>query len=530
MITKKERTLEIEQVTDLIKQYLLESDGRVKNRGGGRFEKNEKVYENRMANGEASGSMMHDGGDNSNVDENTNFHDINKDLTELDMDCFIDRKTYLTDISTLFLNAIIYRLNKVLGFETLLLMSKSGKSLYLCIKASYGDLKVHAQIQQYSLTLDIGYSDIASLEPCDQYLNPLSKVRPPDDLKHSISHEEKKLKKLLTTIDQINRDGEETDAEYINEIAEEFDADDVYVNPNIPVEIWKNYIKFTQVLCTTLENGINDESFDLCDYKAGMFVGQAYISALKYVNLNVDDKKYKLQNLWDRQGKGEAVGATTNYVRKINERQEDEFDKFWVRHEINERHDRSIFSNSDKFKIMDAAIQQVFLIQHLISYGYVDAYFPLHDRYELTGWVRGEPKLDPISEGYKKCMGEEVYKTIESKREFVIPAWRKSMKCIFKPPINLIRRYFGEKIAFYFDFLSFYTSSLVITCPVGIVLFIIYFATSRDSDGTKVLMVSFINMNSPIDNLCNFECSDHNHFYRVYQKKRERTRRRMGPV
>jgi len=45
------------------------------------------------------------------------------------------------------------------------------------------------------LTLDIGYSDSPSLEPCDEFLNPLSKIKPPEELKQRVDELEKQVKK-----------------------------------------------------------------------------------------------------------------------------------------------------------------------------------------------------------------------------------------------------------------------------------------------------------------------------------------------
>jgi hypothetical protein len=63
------------------------------------------------------------------------------------------------------MNAIIYRLNKLLGFETMLLISHKGDNLYLLIKASEGDLRVHAQKQKYLLSLEVGYTDLVTQPP-----------------------------------------------------------------------------------------------------------------------------------------------------------------------------------------------------------------------------------------------------------------------------------------------------------------------------------------------------------------------------
>lgn len=87
------------------------------------------------------------------------------DTDDMDAEPFIDTKIYLSDFTTLMLNAIIYRLNKLLGFETLLLISHKGNNLYLLIKASEGDLREQAQKQEYLLSLEVGYTDLETQPP-----------------------------------------------------------------------------------------------------------------------------------------------------------------------------------------------------------------------------------------------------------------------------------------------------------------------------------------------------------------------------
>lgn len=376
-------------------------------------------------------------------------------------------------------------------------MAKSGKDLYLCIKASTGDLKMHAQNQQYALTLDIGYSDIQSLEPCDSLLNPLGKVRPPQDLKPEIDRLEGNLKSHLKRIDQISRAGEIMNEDESDDFADEIDVDDVYVNDEIKPGVWQNYIKFLTVMDNTLERGI--EHFRLDGYRAGVFIGLAYRAATKYVNSQEKNKSLKLRNLWNRLGQSNPVRASTTYVRKVNNFKVDEFDKFWYRHVVNENNNRSIFSNNDKFKIMNNAIEGVLLLQNLISYGYITSYFPLHDEYELTGWVRTkDPQPDQIEDNLRKCMDDEVFQTIYREPKFVIPEWKLGLTKIFNPPTTIIRNYYGEKIAYYFDFLGFYSKSLVFTAPIGIVLFCIYFALNSDNDvlGALLIIYGIINITS----------------------------------
>ena len=57
------------------------------------------------------------------------------------MDKFIDTQNYKADFQSFIMNVIIYKLTRVLGFDTVLLMSTSGKHLYLLVRAEEKDLK-----------------------------------------------------------------------------------------------------------------------------------------------------------------------------------------------------------------------------------------------------------------------------------------------------------------------------------------------------------------------------------------------------
>lgn len=107
-------------------------------------------------------------------------------------------------------------------------------------------MKIQAQNQQYQLKIEVGFSDISSLDPCDIFNNPLNKVRPPEEIKATINDLEGKVKKCMTKIDKIANKDDIGDDETINELAEEFDIDDVYVNDKIKIEIWHGYIRFLE--------------------------------------------------------------------------------------------------------------------------------------------------------------------------------------------------------------------------------------------------------------------------------------------
>lgn len=139
---KKERIAELDLVRELVTKHLVKQ-GEVRNLCGGRFQKAQRTDDSQRRSG-----VIYEGGKEEMDIPEEDAHanqvkemSINDDTNEEDQDPFIDTRVYCADFTTLILNAIIYRLNKHLGFETLLLMSKSGRDLYLLISASPGDLR-----------------------------------------------------------------------------------------------------------------------------------------------------------------------------------------------------------------------------------------------------------------------------------------------------------------------------------------------------------------------------------------------------
>jgi hypothetical protein len=199
----KERNAELKLIEELCEEFITAPNGKVRNKCGQRFRRVEEFKQavygevNGAVNGEVNGELngevygegenvIHEGGASGaesgigvgdiQYEENLDIPDEDvhaasikdfsiNDTDDMDVEPFIDTKVYLSDFSTLMLNAIIYRLNKLLGFETMLLISHKGDNLYLLIKASEGDLRVHAQKQKYLLSLEVGYTDLVTQPP-----------------------------------------------------------------------------------------------------------------------------------------------------------------------------------------------------------------------------------------------------------------------------------------------------------------------------------------------------------------------------
>ena len=65
----------------------------------------------------------------------------NVDDFEFEADPYVDTGNYKADFASFMMNTMIFKLTRVLGFDTVLLMSKDGKNLYLLVRAEEKDLK-----------------------------------------------------------------------------------------------------------------------------------------------------------------------------------------------------------------------------------------------------------------------------------------------------------------------------------------------------------------------------------------------------
>ncbi|XP_053175664.1 anoctamin-5 [Scomber japonicus] len=125
-------------------------------------------------------------------------------------------------------------------------------------------------------------------------------------------------------------------------------------------------------------------------------------------------------------------------------------------------------------------------IKRLLNNGTYTAAFPLHDsRY----WKRSK---DP------NC---------ESERFSLYKHWARFF-CFFKEqPLNLIRKYYGEKIGIYFAWLGFYTEMLLFAAIVGTLCFVYGVFTYDDNQWSKEICDANIGGNIIMCPLCDKKCS-----------------------
>ncbi|XP_030586990.1 anoctamin-5 isoform X1 [Archocentrus centrarchus] len=125
-------------------------------------------------------------------------------------------------------------------------------------------------------------------------------------------------------------------------------------------------------------------------------------------------------------------------------------------------------------------------IKRLLNNGTYTAAFPLHDcRY----WTRSK---DP------NC---------ESERYSLYKYWARFF-CFFKEqPLNLVRRYYGEKIGIYFAWLGFYTEMLFFAAVVGTICFAYGFLTYDDNEWSKEICSEDIGGKIVMCPLCDKKCT-----------------------
>ena len=150
----------------------------------------------------------------------------------------------------------------------------------------------------------------------------------------------------------------------------------------------------------------------------------------------------------------------------------------------------------DRLKILHNLLNEQIVLKKLMKRGYMKAYYPLINEYEMRGEKRFDPNQSNIGEKLDeeeremKMLDAELFD--ETKEKGLIQAW----KYWIRVPASKIRNYFGEKIAFYFAFLSLYanlykykfryTRYLLFAGIVGIPLFIVQRLLNNEDDGNKI--------------------------------------------
>ncbi|NXO00769.1 ANO5 protein, partial [Rhinopomastus cyanomelas] len=126
-----------------------------------------------------------------------------------------------------------------------------------------------------------------------------------------------------------------------------------------------------------------------------------------------------------------------------------------------------------------------FGIKRLLNNGTYSAAYPLHD---CQYWKKAN---DP------NC---------DNERYTLYMEWARFLRFYKEQPLDLIRKYYGEKIGIYFAWLGFYTEMLFLAAVVGLICFLYGFFTMDENMSSKEICDPAIGGEIIMCPLCDVEC------------------------
>lgn len=199
-------------------------------------------------------------------------------------------------------------------------------------------------------------------------------------------------------------------------------------------------------------------------------------SCLDFCGLDPQKKKNRLINMWNLLGT-DPIPPFMTYTGG---------GPFWRSYEKNEKGDRSTFLAMEKLKMIHKIVSKNINVLKLLKLKYLEACFPLHDNYQMQGEFTAplfkklndekfllEHKETPGEKRVKQyfmMMADEAEKTdFDTDGSSLVDDIKFSWGHPWDINVESIRNYFGEKIAMYFNFLSFYTLYLMPMAVLGII-------------------------------------------------------------
>ena len=377
-----------------------------------------------------------------------------------------DYNTKTNDVLSLVRNVIMFKLVGSLGLKVKQIVSKTGEFIYLVIAADEADLEIEAERTRYSKEMEIALTDIQSLFPCDKNLRPMHLLRTQDNEITSLFESIQPFieKSLILSKKAINLDYK-------------------YEPHKVSEAQWTAY----KIYLALLREGIQKIETSIASSKNQMFLFQKLIrESLEKANSGLR-KQDKLLNLWDQLGIDRPISAFSEFRRSVLD---SELYNLWRTYEVDQSGKRSMFSLMERLRLLYSYISTQVSLSALVEYKIVICHFPLHNDWQLKGKVNDNgAELDSEDIVLRNILID--FRSGSTSQNLpLVQSWRTTL-INQKIPLSKIKNYFGEKIAFYFEFLRFYQTSLIWPSVLGLVVFIVQRTMKPSDDSVLVLNIIY---------------------------------------
>ena len=203
--------------------------------------------------------------------------------------------------------------------------------------------------------------------------------------------------------------------------------------------------------------------------------------------------KKSLRNLWDYAGVNRAFDAFSDFYNpptRTSLKKKNRLMQVWKKYQLNERGLMGEFMNMEKLKLIQRMFDTMFNLSVIKENGFLLDYFFLNDPYALNGLscekyfklFRAEHtqlihKMNPALENLPSVIPKDENlqrkdsKNRDNKGTGNIQPLENIWKGFFYVPLRVVRDYYGEKIALFFNFLNYYIYCSIIMSFFSIGMF-----------------------------------------------------------
>lgn len=384
----------------------------------------------------------------------------------------IDYQSPPRDYLTLMRNVLLVKLGLHLGLHTKQVISSNGNYIYILICADEEILKNEAESDGYNLQMEIGEIDLLSLEPVDENFRPL----------RIIEHKNENVKRLIS---DMNRD--------YSDIMELLKLSEVEETPYESQGVTEGVLTTFHEYLVCLIHGLKTmKNSGLKGTSVKVYMQKLIQNCIFTVNRG-KKKEHQIKNMWTRLEFDKPISPYLDYFRKIDPATgECKYNHMWKKYETPNKHQKSIFSSIDRLKILMSLIKRQVNIEYLAQKEIINSFFPLQNDFDLrgermfTGVLEDQTVEDNTKAMVKEAMGNDSY---SPSQKGIMNNWPSALYSQ-KIPLTKIRNYFGEKIGFYFSFISYYSKIVSIPSLIGVVVFVLQRIYNPES--VIVVIVNFL--------------------------------------